>query len=291
MPRPAKTITTNQLNPGATYLVRGKVGFCRITRHTTDEERERANRMRTHPIDRNYTTVTIYNAAVICRNPQNPTIEEQYANECLYLSSSPNYPGKNFNGINKSNRLPSVAVTDGPSNPGNYNWITPESELAPGLDVTLVMRVFTGKGRNGVSLDTVLINENPVRYYGGSELKQNLAEYGITLPEKEPMHIVQQEPVVNEQPVMSATPINNASGSFSMPETMPFATEPQEVVPNYDQQPMQMTAPIQPTQPMPQQQSAQIPIATDNPFSNYDAQNGPNITFGGQPLGPGTRQY
>ena len=36
-------MSLQQLTPNATFLVRGKVGFSRITRHTTDEEREKEN--------------------------------------------------------------------------------------------------------------------------------------------------------------------------------------------------------------------------------------------------------
>jgi len=174
----AKTINSNALTPGATYLVRGQVGFSRITRQTTDAEREAENKRRMYPQTVNYSNISIYNATVLAKDPQNPTIEEKYAAECLYRSSSQNYPGNNFTAMNKTKNLPAVAELQGAN---NYQEIVPEHELAPGLDVTLVMRVFktTGQRNNGVSLDRILVNE-PIRYFQNRDVNKDLAAYGIT---------------------------------------------------------------------------------------------------------------
>ena len=174
----AKTINNNALTPGATYLVRGQVGFSRITRQTTDAEREAENKRRMYPQTTNYSNISIYNAQVLVKDPQNPTIEEKYAAECLYRSSSQNYPGNNFTAMNKTKNLPAVAEIRGAN---NFAEIIPEHELAQGLDVTLVMRVFktSGQRNNGVSLDRILVNE-PIRYFQNRDVNQDLAAYGIT---------------------------------------------------------------------------------------------------------------
>lgn len=269
-----KTISNHQLTPDATYLVRGKVSFCRISRHTTDKEREAANQRRMHPIDKNYTTVSLYNATVLARDPANPTIEEQYAAECLYRSSSPDNPGANFSALNKSRNLPKVGVIDPlPGNPNNYKEIVPTGELAKGLDVTLVMRVFKGQGNNGVSLDRVLVNE-PVRYYGNSDaaVDQGLASFGITFqampPEQKPAQ--EPEPPAEENPAdVQAPPAPEMSNAFSAAPIAPAA------------QPAAAPAAA------PAQQPAPAPAPAENPFSAYQAQNA-----GGQNnFGPGARQY
>ena len=72
-----------------------------ITNLLIDKEREAANQRRKHPIDKNYTTITLYNASVVARDPANPTVEERYAAECLYRSSSEDYPGNNFSAIKR----------------------------------------------------------------------------------------------------------------------------------------------------------------------------------------------
>ena len=199
---PTRTVTNQQLTPDATYFVRGKIGFCRITRLTTDDERERANQSRVHPITRNYTTVTLYDAQVLAGDPNNPTQEEIYAAESMYKNKNPQErPGLNFSAINKSSRLPRIGVlSPTPTNPQNYKEIRPTAELAVGLDVTLVMRVFKGQGNNGVSLDRVLVNE-PIRYYGGSDqVDRAMSQRGITFEGLPPENLVGNDPGAEPDP-------------------------------------------------------------------------------------------
>jgi hypothetical protein len=266
----AKNISSGRLTPNATYLVRGKVGYSHIATHTTDAERMEANKRRQHPIDKNYTTLTIHSAQVLCKDPANPTIEEQYAAESLYNSSSPKYPGKNFSGMNKSRNLPQVGVlTPTPEAPNNYVETKLDAELASGLDVTLVMRVYKGQGsNNGVSLDRVLVNE-PIRYYGGnSEVDKTLSDFGITFQAMAPAaKNADAEPVNNgtetapaTAPAQTAAPVDTSA--FASVNSQPVA-QPQNAAPAAND-----TAP-----------------ATDNPFSSYGA--APN----NMQFGPGTRQY
>lgn len=254
-----KTINVNSLNPDATYLVRGKVGFSRITRPTTDAERAEANKRRSHPIDKNYTHISLYDARVIAHDPQNPTIEERYAAECLYKSSSTNYPGNNFSAMNKSRNLPRVGVIDPDAGANHFKEIVPEHELAVGLDVTLVMRVFKGSGNNGVSLDRVLVNE-PIRYYiSNSPVDKALADAGIVFTAMAP----------------SAAPVSDTPADTDTPAFAPV--------------PAAAAAPAGDAQPV-------APAATDNPFSSYAsaAPAAPAATpaaTGNMTFGPGNRQY
>lgn len=248
----AHTITNNQLNVGATYIVRGKIGFSHVAKPTTDEERAIANKRRMHAVDKNYTSISIFDAQVVCKDPAAPSIEEKYAAECFYKSSSPAYPGNNFTAMNKSRNLPRVGVL---SAPGKYDEIILDGrELATGLDVLLVMRVFKGQGNNGVSLDTVLVNE-PVRFFqGNGGLNEQLSGYGITFTAAQPAAAA---PAPAEQPAMTApAPVQAAA------------------------------APAAQTAPSPAPAPAQAPVVSnDNPFSSM-AMDANNITFG-----PGTRQY
>jgi len=259
-----KTINSNQLTVGATYLVRGKVGFSRITRQTTDEERERENKRRMYAQTTNYSNISIYNAQVIAKDPQNPTLEEKYAAECLYKSSSQNYPGANFSAMNKSKNLPAVAELKGPN---NYVQFIPKHELAQGLDVTLVMRVYkSGQRNNGVNLDTILIN-GPVEYYGGNNDPQStLSEWGITyqaLPPKDQM----TDDGVNVAAAEAAAASNDADGAAFAANTNNFGASFGAV----DQTPQNNPAP------------------QETIFSNYSNNAGFN---GNTPFGPGAdRQY
>lgn len=238
----AHTIGNSQLTPDNIYCVRGQVGFSRVARQTTDEERKADNARRKHPIDKNYTHMSIYNAKVMAKDPANPTIEEQYAAETLYKSSSANYPGNNFTGINKSKFLPKVCVLD-PAKPGHYKEVIPEGELDSGLDVTLVMRVFKGQGsNNGVSLDRVLVNE-PVRYFkSSSKVDEALAAMGITF-----------EAISPDAAVAAAAA---------------------EAVAHED-------ASVEPAESVFQSAPSNTPPVTDNPFSSYNAaDNNPPVEFG-----------
>lgn len=264
MPR---RISNNQLTPDATYLVRGQVGFGIITRHTTDDERKRQNEKRLHKIEKNYSTMTIFNAQVLAKDPQNPTIEEQYAIECLYESSSPNYPGKNFTGLNKSRNLPRVGVL---SEAGHYVEITPQAELATGSDVTLVMRVFKGQGNNGVSLDMVLINDTEPKYYVNASSRKALEDYGIVFEEKIPQRSVEDE--TNAQ-----ADVQSGNMSQPVPQAQTVATPVAPVAP---------AAPIAPAAPV----APAVPPADGNPFSSY---NNGGYAQAPQPVNfnPGTRMY
>jgi hypothetical protein len=293
-----RTINSNQLTEGAIYLVRGKIAFCRITRPTTDKEREEANLRRVHKVDKNYTHITLYDSQVLAKDPQNPTLEEKYAAECMYTSSNAQHPNRNFSAMNKSPNLPKVLAI---GENGAYTDIQPTAELAQGLDVTVMMRVFKGAGNKGVSLDSVLVNE-PIRYYGGggSHIAQTLEAYGINYvpPTPEQMAAMQQQQ--NQAVAPQVQPLEGAS--YGEAPTNAFAPAPAN---GYEQQNTfaptngyeQQNAfaptngynatPVQPVQP--------APPANDNPFSSYNgAAPAPQVTFGQAPsgFGPGpNRQY
>ncbi len=183
----AKSITTKQLTIGSTYLVGGNIAFSRLARQTTPEETARENQRRAQagisPIGSNYTTATIYNAEIYYADPNAPTMEERYAQECMYVSkSSKNYTGNCFTGMNKGNYLPRVYLKDQVT--GEFNEITLEKELANDTHVTLVMKVFKGSQANpGVSLESVLIDDTRgLRYYeSNNDLKDSLRAKGIVL--------------------------------------------------------------------------------------------------------------
>lgn len=179
-----RTITTNQLTPGRIFLVRGKVGFSRLTSRIEGEELQQDIQRRRSkgwlPIEKPYTTITINQAEVIVKDRNNIQPEEQYAIESLYTSSSQRgQGGYSYTANNKGTRaLPYIAVTRAGAQ-DVVDQIQPEGELANGLDVTLVMRVFKGKPNMGVSLDGVIVNE-PIRYFDNTRAGDGLDGFGIT---------------------------------------------------------------------------------------------------------------
>ena len=279
-----RTVHNSQLKPGSIILVRGHVGFSRISRQTTNEERIKDNQRRTHQIEKNYTTITIYNAQVMARNPQAPTPEEIYALESCYTSSSQDYPGNNFTGINKSAFLPKVGVLAQGGNPDNhpsYDEITLEGELQKGTDVTLLLRVFAGQGgNNGVSLDTILINQSDFQYYGNSaHVTEAMNAFGINFNAKSPAERAADQAMM--QTPTAGAPANTAA-----------MTQPQAQAPQADSNPFGAGAfgqtGMQSAQGMPaaQAQPGSTPFAfgTQPQQTPAEAQPGVGVQFG---VGPG----
>lgn len=233
----ARTVSHNQLTPGSVFLVRGQVGFSRITRHTTDEERDKDNLRRIHKIDRNYTTISVYNAQVLAKDPANPTPEEIYGLESCYNSSrNAEYPGLNYTGMNKSKFLPKVGLIKkgcDPNNHPSYDEIQLSGELVKGTDVTLVLRVFAGQGNNGVALDTVLINTHDFQYYGNNNnIVTALANYGAIFnpmaPEDKKPAVEEMSASANQYATFTAPVNNNGFATQNSTQTsVPAAEAPQ----------------------------------------------------------------
>lgn len=169
----AKTVTTNQLNPGDVFVIRGNVIHSRIASRIEGTELEEENK---REIQRGrlsndnlkpYTRLSVCNARVELVTPgATAQLLQTYANESFYVSTVAAYTGNNFQGRNKSPfSLPWVCVDT-----GNNNEVVKidklEGELDAGLDVSLYMRVFATKSKtasNGVALEGVIVHE-PIRY-------------------------------------------------------------------------------------------------------------------------------
>lgn len=178
-----KTINTNQLTPGKNIMVRGRMNYCRITSQIAGDELKRSNdRARQYgrqPDNRPFTKAVLENAYVECINPNNPTVEEAYAIERLYVKATAPQSGNFFEAKNKGRILPWVGIRTDATNVKQLEPSEVKGELDRGLDVTLVLRVFNGTPNNGVSLDGIIVNE-PIRFYNGANANM-LAEHGITI--------------------------------------------------------------------------------------------------------------
>lgn len=172
-----RTINLNQLTPNTTVLVRGKLAFSRLAKQIDGEELQKDMQRRQQkgwlPIDKPYTTVTINNAQIVCANGQK-SLADTYVEEHFYQSRAQQATGWSYTANNKGKNLPYICEMKGQQ----AVQVIPEAELANGLDVTLVLRVFKGKPNNGLSLDGVIVNE-PIRYYSGGQ-GAGLSELGIT---------------------------------------------------------------------------------------------------------------
>lgn len=238
-----KTITTNKITPNTLFFIRGKVGFCRIASRVEGEELEKdIERRRSrgwNAIEKPYTTITIHDAQVLVRDQQNPSLAERYAMESLYVNKDgiTSYTANSKSPVS----LPYVAVAH-TDNPMVVDQVKPEGELANGLDVTLVMRVFKSARNNGVGLDGVIVNE-PVRYFTGIGASgSDLDKYGITFnPLKDADDIAPAQPA--QQPAVPAQP---AQPAYAQPTASPFATTQQPAAPAAPQQPAVAQMPVSP---------------------------------------------
>lgn len=232
-----RTISTQSLTPGELFCVRGKLTYGRLAKQVDGEELEKDKQRRAargmRPIERPYTSATITDAYVPLKDKNNPTLEERYAQESLYTSHANGSHGFNFSAVNRGNRLPWIGVRD-PQDPMKIEQIMLPNELASGLDVTLVMRVFQGKPNKGVTLDGVILNEPP-RYFASADPTASLSALGITFipaetaapaPEAAPM-AHEAFPFANQQ----AQPEPTAAPAQTFTQTNPWenAQEPENL--------------------------------------------------------------
>lgn len=173
----------NSVDINEKVYVSGIVDFSRIAAPLTAEElaadnaRKSARGMRT--VDKPYTHMTISHAVVACTNPNAPTAAEQYIMEKLYNTKHAE-KGLCFTALNKSRNLPAVYSRENAQSK-ELEPVSLEGELRPGTPVTVMIRFFSTNQNKGMSLDTVIVNERPVRYFGSTSSESALAEHGFTI--------------------------------------------------------------------------------------------------------------
>lgn len=290
-----RTVTTNQLTPGTLIAVRGKLSYSRLTSRIEGEElrKDMARRQQKGwiPIDKPYTTATIEQAEVICKNPQNRTPEEVYALESLYTSTTKQQAGYQFTANNKGTlNLPYIAQRD-MSKPSVVKQVLPEGELASGLDVTLILRVFKGKPNNGVTLDGVIVNE-PIRYFDSARAGAGLDQLGISFEALPAGAIPTSTP--SAEPAAPVMAPSAPATDYAAHTDAPFSSQPAQPVsqPAYNQN--AYGASPAPAQTAPDMGAAAAAAAgmnpPVNPFGNPD--NGNGIRYNpNDPNGPNSRNY
>ena len=264
-----RTISTMQLTPGDVIGIRGKLSFGRLASKIEGQEliNDQIKRRQRGwiPIEKPYTTCTIHNAVVLMKDINNPTLLERYIQESLYTSQASKDGGYSFTATSKGAFLPYIAVNEGTA----IRQIQPEGELASGLDVTVIMKVFKGKPNNGVSLEGVIVNE-PIRYYN--------AQVGTGVEELLGIPFVADPSVpLNPKETEVTASVNVEMGVTAGHQGMP----PQPVQPvqnpfsaNTTPQPQGMPPqPVQPVQNIPQTQSYEanvVPQATPYPHGGSE---------------------
>lgn len=248
------SIAASQLSEGSTVLIRGKLAFARLTRLiegqdlVASDQRKAQNGM--NPVGKPHTTATITHAEVVFADPSNPTTEEQFVAERRYNSKKNPDTGLNYSIDSKGTNLPIIAV---PAENGNFDQDTSGRELAQGLDVTLVLRVYKPKNfsNRGLALDQVLVNEAPRYFNTGGPSPEALAARGVVF-NSPPQAVAASDasPVGESQDVSVGTDVEDGL-SFPSPQPQsPVQTEQPAAAP------AQVQAPAPPAQPAEQGQNA-----------------------------------
>lgn len=174
-------VSANQLTPNTTVHIKGKLTYSRLAKLVDGDDLTKVDAMRAkngmNPIGRPHTSVNLAEAEVVFADPANPTPEEIFVSERRYTSSKHPDHGQSYSMDNKSTNLPIVGVKNAA---GEVEQVILEGDLAAGLEVTLVLRVYKPKGyaNCGLSLDLVLLHE-PIRYYNPGVNAGELAARGI----------------------------------------------------------------------------------------------------------------
>lgn len=188
----AHKISPTQLKPGTYINLYGTIEFSHVTRLFEGQElaREQQRRQMNGMLipDKPFTSITISNPKVLASNPNGTkTLEEQYIEESFYNSKS-NPGAMMYNLDNKSTNFPrfyQVKVNDdGTIDNKHVDEVPARAELAKGLKVILILRVFKPKNypNCGISLDAIIAQE-PIRYYQAGGAVSHLAQMGITVSE------------------------------------------------------------------------------------------------------------
>lgn len=279
------TMLLNQAQNGDIALVRGRLVYCRIASRIEGAELDRRNaenmKMGFSKEDKPLTMATIEGAQIIYANadangnPISKTRVEEYIESKLKVSAK--YPDRGFRytGRNKSpNNLPKVGVRQ-PD--GSAQQVYIEKDLANGLLVTFVMRVFASKSNrnHGISLDSVIVEE-AIRYLEFDSLQSDMAARGIVWkPTEAPAPKAEAAPV---QPVQENAPAPQPYVQQAPPQT-PYGMMQQAQAPQ---------APIDPyAAPAAPQPNVHPYMATPNPVESAPVQNQQGIKYN-----PGAdRQY
>lgn len=215
-----RTIRNNQLTPDTFVLVRGNIEYSRLTRPIDGDELEKDKRRRAQmggiPIDKPYTTVTLTNARIVPLNPGKKSIEETYVEERFYRKASDPADAPLHYAINNKSPYPNQFYQADPGEITKGEQIYPEHELANGLDVLLILRVFSANGfaQKGIGLHSIVLQE-PLRYYMNDQSRA-LEAAGIQL---------RRQPNPNgETPSVATAPVEPTV--VPAPQENAFATAP-----------------------------------------------------------------
>lgn len=223
-----RTVSESQLTVNTYVLVRGNIEFARLLNKIEGEElvkdQRRKMQMGMSPIDKPYTTVTLTNARIVPIKPGFKSPEETFVEERFYKRQGDPADAPFHYTINNKSPYPNLFYQAEPGKNTEGTQIYPEAELANGLDVILILRIFqaTNFARKSVTLHSIMLQE-PVRYYVGNNTKA-LEAAGIIL------HNTDKPAGAAETPAPAPAVSTPAAGNA-------FATQPVQAAPAVETMP------------------------------------------------------
>lgn len=261
----AEKIKASSLKEGTQVFIKGRVNYSRIASFITGTERENRNRDRLHPIEFDYTSLTLSHPEIIYGNPQQKANEELFLEQRIFVGKKRPEEGPKFSIDNKSNRLPQVWVPSTNAD-GTYEQLEGlEGELDAGLNVIILIEFYKPRTQvnRGSRLNAVFLQE-PIRYYTPGYNADKLAALGIVLnaPPKDTIQLVPNEVAAGQdQSTTDASGLPLPGQGYSAPD-QPYQAQPQYQQATPAAAPQQYQAPQpQYQQSAPQAQPAPAPVA------------------------------
>lgn len=235
------SVSASQIQEGSIIAVRGKINFSRLANLVQGEELIQSDNRRTqngmYRIGVPHTTVSLTEPQVVMDNPAAPTKEQLFVQERFYVSKKNPEVGPQYSIDSRSNTLPVIAIPS-TTEPGKFEQDTSRQELAQGVDVTLVLRVYKPKEHlnRGLTIEQVIVNETP-RYYNSATRVPDatLAALGVTFVAKpepiqasEPVPANVQVPSAGENPAFASDP---ATAGMTLPGPQTVIPQPAEQAP------------------------------------------------------------
>ena len=192
----ATPIKLNDLTPGDSAEVRGKISWSRLAKHYSAEEAQKRTSASRFPITVPFTEVTISDVQIIGKDGK-PVTNLSKATDIEKFLASKFYDakaGRSYNHRDKSPQLPVVIHNTEADGKVVGKQILLEEELSAGSDVSLLVSVFDSKkGNYGLGLDAVIVHDDQVRYYTHNTLNARLAERGIIFEPLPPTEVKDEE--------------------------------------------------------------------------------------------------
>lgn len=216
-----KTIPDSQLEANKIILVRGNVEYCRLVTPIDGEELKRdirrRNSLQLTPIEKPYTSIQISNARIWPTTPDgSKSIEDQYVEERFYHRAEEADTDPWHYSLTNKSPFPNQFFMAREGTPLDCDQIFPEKELAVGLDVILMLRIYdTNFQRKGIGLRGVILQE-PIRYFSANN--KALEAAGIIIHSAEP-------------PATDSIPSNTATQVSAPPQNSVYATNAQQTPP------------------------------------------------------------